>query len=134
MIARSRALSLSLVLLALFGAQARVVSAHQLPAVAVAREARPVAVPTPHEAVGFAPGDDLRLADWSQIVAYFKRLDTASPRVSVQQAGVTTEQRPFIVAIISSEENIQNLARIREAQRKLADPRLLTSNEERDRL
>src|SRR4029079_18392629 len=131
MIARSRALSLSLVLLALFGAQARLVAAHQLPAVAVAREAKPVAVPTPREVLGFAPGDDRKLADWSQIVDYFKRLDSASPRVSVHQAGVTTEQRPFIIAIISSEENINNLPRIREAQRKLADPRLISNNEER---
>ncbi|HKP85781.1 MAG TPA: M14 family metallopeptidase, partial [Blastocatellia bacterium] len=35
---------------------------------------------------------------------------------------------------ISSEENIENLSRIREAQRRLADPRLISNNEERERL
>ncbi|HJQ24928.1 MAG TPA: M14 metallopeptidase family protein [Blastocatellia bacterium] len=92
------------------------------------------AVPSPREVLGFAPGDDRKLADWSQIVAYFKRLDAASPRVSVHQPGLTTERRPFIVAIISSEENIENLPRIREAQRRLADPRLIANSEERERL
>jgi hypothetical protein len=134
MIARSRALSISLALLALLGSQAIIASARQLPALAAAREAKPATVPAPREVLGFAPGDDRKLADWSQIVDYFKRLDSASPRVSVHQAGVTTEQRPFIVAIISSEENIANLSRIREAQRKLADPRLLATSEERERL
>jgi hypothetical protein len=91
-------------------------------------------VPAPRDVLGFAPGDDRKLADWSQIVDYFKRLDAASARVSVQQPGLTTERRPFIVALISSEENIENLPRIREAQRKLADPRLITNSEERERL
>src|SRR6185503_1724598 len=95
------------------------------------REPKP---PSPRETLGFAPGEDRKLADWSQIVDYFKKLDSASPRVSVHQAGVSTERRPLIVAIISSEENIQNLPRIREAQRRLADPRLISNNEERERL
>jgi hypothetical protein len=91
-------------------------------------------VPAPREVLGFAPGDDRKLADWSQIVEYFKRLDASSARVSVHQPGLTTERRPFIVALVSSEENIENLPRIREAQRKLADPRLIASPEERERL
>lgn len=97
-------------------------------------DVRAANVPAPRDVLGFAPGDDRKLADWSQIVEYFKRLDSASPRVSVHQPGLTTERRPFIVALISSEENIANLPRIREAQRKLADPRLIANNEERERL
>lgn len=96
--------------------------------------AGPASAPSPRDVLGFAPGDDRKLADWSQIVDYFKRLDSASPRVSVHQAGISTERRPFIVAIISSEENIANLPRIRESQRRLADPRLISSVEERERL
>ncbi|MFL6214046.1 MAG: M14 metallopeptidase family protein [Blastocatellia bacterium] len=99
-----------------------------------ATAAKAASVPAPRDALGFAPGDDRKLADWSQIVDYFKRLDAASGRVSVHQPGLTTERRPFIVALISSEENIENLPRIREAQRKLADPRLIASSEERERL
>ena len=76
-------------------------------------------VPSPRDVVGFEPGEDRKLADWSQIIDYFKRLDKASARVSVHQLGVSTERRPFIVAIISSEKNIENLPRIRQSQASL---------------
>ncbi len=91
-------------------------------------------LPSPASVLGFEPGAPRKLADWAQIVDYFKRLDSASERVVVEQAGVSTLRRPFIVSFISSEENIRNLARIREAQARLADPRLIKSAEERARL
>ena len=91
-------------------------------------------VPAPREVLGFDPGDDRKLADWSQIVGYFKRLASASSRVSLQEPGLTTERRPFIYALISSEENIRNLSAIRDNQRKLADPRSISSPAERERL
>src|ERR1044072_8072816 len=122
MITRSRLYSILLVLLLLATLSV------------LAKAADSPKVPSPRDVLGFAPGDDRKLADWSQIVDYFKRLDSASPRVSVHQAGISTGRRPFIVAIISSEENIANLPRIREAQRRLADPRLISSGEERERL
>jgi hypothetical protein len=92
------------------------------------------AIPTPRSVIGFEPGEDRKLADWSQIVDYFKKLDSASGRVTVHEPGLTTERRPFVYAIISSEENISNLSRIRANQRRLADPRLAKSKEELDRL
>src|SRR5918998_3017210 len=39
------------------------------------------AVPAPEEVLGFRVGDDRKLASWSSIVDYFKRLDAASDRV-----------------------------------------------------
>lgn len=95
---------------------------------------RAKSLPSPREILGFEPGEDRKLADWSQIVDYFKRLDSASERVSVHQPGISTERRPFIIAIISSEENLRNLDRIRAAQKKLADPRLIASPAEREQL
>jgi Zinc carboxypeptidase len=137
MMPRPRHLFTPLLIALLLGstATARQTADLKTPRVASTTEtARAAAVPSPREVLGFAPGDDRHLADWSQIVAYFKRLDSASARVSVHQPGLTTERRPFIVAIISSEENIENLPRIREAQRRLADPRLIANSEERERL
>jgi hypothetical protein len=99
-----------------------------------AKSANQAKAPTPREVLGFSPGEDRKLADWSQIVAYFKALASASSRVSLQEPGLTTERRPYIYALISSEENIKNLAAIRDAQRKLADPRLISSPAERERL
>ena len=133
---RFRAFSVSIALLTLVFSQAANASASQRfrPFIRVGHAAKTATVPAPRELLGFEPGDDRKLADWSQIVDYFKRLDSASPRVQVHQPGLSTERRPFIVAIISSEENINRLDRIRENQRKLADPRLIADATERDRL
>lgn len=102
------------------------------------KQGRPVPaadkIPSPVETLGFEPGADRKLADWSQIVGYFKDLAHASRRVSLQEPGLTTEKRPFIYALISSENNIRNLSGIRDAQRKLADPRLIANEQERARL
>ncbi|MDT7540623.1 MAG: hypothetical protein QOE33_527 [Acidobacteriota bacterium] len=93
-----------------------------------------VAPPTPQSVLGFAPGDDRTIADWSQITKYFARLDAASDRISVQKIGETTLGRPMIVAVISAPENIRDLAKYQDIQKRLADPRLVPSDAERERL
>jgi len=92
------------------------------------------ALPAPRDVLGFAPGDDRTIADWRQITDYFARLDKASERVLVHTVGETTLQRPLIVAFISTPENLRNLDKYREMQRRLADPRLVADEAERDRL
>src|SRR5256885_5386977 len=82
-------------------------------------------VAKPIETLGFNPADDRKLADWAQMVAYFKKLDASSGRVDLRELGQSTLKRPYVVAFISSEANIKNLAKIQENQRKLADPRLI---------
>jgi hypothetical protein len=84
--------------------------------------------------LGFTPGDDRKLADWKQITDYFGRLGARGGRVRVQTVGTSTLGRPLIAAFISSPETIRDLDRYREIQRRLADPRLVTSDAERDRL
>ncbi|HEX8890615.1 MAG TPA: M14 family metallopeptidase [Pyrinomonadaceae bacterium] len=91
-------------------------------------------IPSPASVLGFAPGDDRKIADWKQITSYFAELDRASNRVEVRNLGTTTLGKPFIVAFISAPENIRNLAKLKEIQRRLADPRIIQSNTERDRL
>jgi hypothetical protein len=91
-------------------------------------------VPSPRSVLGFTPGDARTIADWKQISNYFAQLDRASDRVQVQTLGLTTLQRPFIVVFISAPENIRNLAKFKEIQRELADPRTVKSEAERDRL
>ena len=91
-------------------------------------------IPSPRSVLGFTPGDDRTIADWKQIANYFAQLDRASERVLVQTLGETTLKRPFVVAFISAPENIRNLAKLKEIQRRLADPRLVASEAERDRL
>lgn len=86
-------------------------------------------VPTPASIIGFEPGADRKLPEWQQVVAYFKALDAASPRVQLRVLGKTTLGRPFIAAFIGDSATLANLPKLREAQRKLADPRVTTPAE-----
>lgn len=92
------------------------------------------AVSSPRSVLGFAPGADRTIADWKQITGYFARLDSESESVRVETLGQTTLRRPFIVAYISAPENIRELGRFKEIQRKLADPRTIADDAEHDRL
>ena len=92
------------------------------------------AIPSPKSILGFTPGDDRTIADWPQITDYFARLDKASNRVLVQQIGESTLKRPIVVAFISAPENILHLKKYQEIQRRLADPRLISSEQDRDAL
>jgi hypothetical protein len=91
-------------------------------------------IPSPKSILGFTPGDDRTIADWRQITDYFARLDKASNRVLVQKIGDSTLRRPIIVAVISAPENILALDKYQEIQRRLADPRLVSSDQEREAL
>ncbi len=84
----------------------------------------------PRAHLGFEVGADRQLADWSQITAYFTRLGTASRAVRIDTLGPTTNGQPFIVATISTPDNIARLDAIRAGQALLADPRRLTPDEE----
>jgi len=93
-----------------------------------------VALPSPQSVLGFAPGDDRKIADWSQIRDYFARLDKASDRVLVEQIGESSLKHPMIAAFISARENILALKKYKEIQRKLADPRTIATKSEYERL
>src|SRR3954470_5623711 len=86
-------------------------------------------IPTPASVIGFEPGTDRKLPEWQQVVAYFKALDAASPRVQTRVLGKTTLGRPFIAVFIGDSATLANLPKLHEAQRKLADPRLATAPE-----
>jgi len=91
-------------------------------------------VPSPKDVLGFHPTDDKTFASWAQITEYFARLDKASNRVSVKEIGKTTNGKPLIVAFISSPDNIKNLEKYRRISAKLADPRTISSEAEREDL
>ncbi len=93
--------------------------------------ARQPQVPTPRDVLGFTPGDDYKLADFSQLRGYFEKLDAASARVQVTSAGKSTEGRDMLVAVISSEANLANLATHRDRARRLALVRGVPDDEAR---
>src|SRR5687767_2844788 len=98
------------------------------------RVAASAAIPSPRSVLGFTPGDDRTIADWSQITDYFTRLDRASDRVTVETLGQSTLKRPLMVAFISARENILALEKYKDLQQQLADPRKVTERLQRERL
>ncbi|HEU0124248.1 MAG TPA: M14 metallopeptidase family protein [Bryobacteraceae bacterium] len=78
------------------------------------------AVPTPTEHLGYRPGTDYKLADYTDIISYYQKLEKATPRLKLLQYGTTSSGKPMYVALISSEENIRQLDRFKEMNRRMA--------------
>ncbi|HEX7091594.1 MAG TPA: M14 metallopeptidase family protein [Longimicrobiales bacterium] len=91
-------------------------------------------VPTPLEHFGFEIGADRKLANWTQLTAYYEALARTSPRVTVDTLGLSTKGLPFVMLTITSPENHARLDELREVQSKLADPRRVSGPEELERL
>ena len=91
-------------------------------------------LPSPRSVFGFNPGDDRTIIDWKQITDYLARLDKASDRVQLQTIGASTLGRTMIAAFISAPENIRSLEKYQAIQARLADPRKIANEAERDQL
>ena len=90
----------------------------------------PPAIPTPRSVLGFEPGEDGRLAEWPTLVKYYQALARASDRVTYREIGKTTLGQPFVVLMISSARNLQQLAGYRAINAKVADPRTVRNTAE----
>jgi hypothetical protein len=86
-------------------------------------------ITSPEEAFGFKLGTDRKLADWTQLISYYKKLASESARVRFEEIGKTTEGRPFVTVTISSAENIAHLEEYRKIQAQLADPRVTSAEQ-----
>lgn len=86
-------------------------------------------IPTPQEFLGFAVGEDRKLADWPQILGYFQALACTSDRVRVVELGKTTEGNPLILAIFAAPAILAELDRYRELHDRLFDPRRSSAEE-----
>jgi hypothetical protein len=88
-------------------------------------------IPTPESFFGFRPGADRMLIDYEQLISYLQKVDEASPRMKMIGIGNTPMGRPMYVAFFSSEENIKNLEKLKEINRKLAlDPSLTETRQQ----
>ena len=89
-------------------------------------------IPAPEDVLGFRPGDDRKLASWKGVVEYFQKLAAASDRVKFAELGKTTMGAPFVMATISSPQNLAHLEDYQKIQSLLADPRKMGSNSEKE--
>jgi hypothetical protein len=78
------------------------------------------AVTPPKDALGFNLGDDYRVANYTQLETYWKKLAGESDRMKLVDIGATAEGRRQYMAIVSSPENLKNLDRYKEIARRLA--------------
>ncbi|MFQ5630503.1 MAG: M14 family zinc carboxypeptidase [bacterium] len=81
-------------------------------------------VPHPKDVYGFTPGDDYKLATYSMMLDYYKKLDAASERVQMREIGKSVLGRPLLLLYISSEENMQQLDKWRGIAEQLARARI----------
>ena len=77
-------------------------------------------VTTPRQQFGFNVGDDYGLVNYTQLLAYWKKLDQESNRMSLVNIGTTAEGRPMVMAIITSPANQSRLEFYKNISRRLA--------------
>ncbi|MBI3049130.1 MAG: peptidase [Acidobacteria bacterium] len=114
MLTRARALVLVSALVVLASAQAGT---------------RPVT--TPEEHFGARIGDDHFLATYTQMEAYWKRLDRESDRMMLVDIGRTEEGRTQWMAVITAPEHFARLERFKEISRRLARAEGVTDDQAR---
>ncbi len=88
----------------------------------VASQAPAQNITTPEDFFGFQLGADGELARWDKIVEYFDMLDGSSDRIRVENLGPSTEGHPYLLVIITSKANMENLDRLREVNLQILDP------------
>lgn len=82
----------------------------------------------PEKYLGFRPGTDRCLIDYEELISYLQKLDESSPRLHMVEIGRSPQGRPMYLLFISSEENISQLEKLRQINRRLAlDPELSES-------
>ena len=80
----------------------------------------------PEQFLGHKVGADSKLADYNQIMAYFKKLESETNRMQLLEIGKSTLGNPIIMAVITAPENMAQLGRYREITKSLRDARGLT--------
>lgn len=80
-------------------------------------------ITSPEAFFGFQLGSDRKMARWDKIADYFRLLAEQSDKIQVVDMGPSTEENPFLFVVISSPENLTNLAHFREVNAQIKDPR-----------
>jgi hypothetical protein len=84
---------------------------------------------TPREALGHDIGEDYFLANYSQLVSYWKTLAAQSDRAKMVDIGETSEGRRQYMMIVSSPQNLAKLDRYKEIAARLANAEGLTDDQ-----
>ncbi len=85
-------------------------------------------IPRPETVLGFPVGADFKLADYDQSLRYFGELAKASNRIRLFDVGKTSTGHEWILAAISSPDNLAKLDHYRDIARRLAHPEGLSDS------
>ena len=77
---------------------------------------------SPEEVLGFQVGADYKVAGWQTVSDYMRHTAENSDRILLEDLGQTTEGNDFLMLLISAPENLENLDRYQEIQRRIALP------------
>jgi hypothetical protein len=80
-------------------------------------------IPSPTDFLGHIAGAPGELTRTEKIYAYYRALDAASDRVSVEVAGHSEEGREILLVLVGDAPAVANAAGIRDAMAAIADPR-----------
>jgi Zinc carboxypeptidase len=75
---------------------------------------------SPKTQFGFDIGDDYQLVNYQKLVAYWKKLDAQSDRMTLVDIGRTAEGRTMVMAIITAPANQARLSRYKDIAKRLA--------------
>ena len=78
---------------------------------------------SPEEVLGFQVGTDYKVAGWQIVSDYMRHAAENSDRILLENLGQTTEGNDFLMLLISAPENLEDLERYQEIQRRIALPR-----------
>ena len=85
----------------------------------------------PEQFFGFRLGTDGELAKYPRVVEYLQHLAKTTDRVKFEYLGKTTMNNDYVLAVISSPQNLAKLGRLTQVNRRLADPRGLSEQQAR---
>ena len=86
-------------------------------------------IPSPGDYFGDIIGTPGIMHRSAEIYGYFEALASASPRIRIEQMGMSEGGRPFKIVIIADETTMEDLDTYRSNMARLADPRTLPPEE-----
>ncbi len=75
---------------------------------------------SPEQVFGFKVGSDYKLADYSQMLEFYRQLADKSDRVILEEIGTSSERQPMLLLYISSSENLAQLDKWKKISSDLA--------------
>jgi len=87
-------------------------------------------VPTPKDVLGYIAGAPGKLTYYEDILKYMNALAKATPNVRVFPIGKTSEGREMVMVAVANEETMSNLQKYKDFLAKLADPRIVKTEQE----